>query len=117
VGEHLLWFRRFAEGISPVVQLNEEAEPDGALLAKRLLTSASAWLPLIEGFSNDQLTGHLNYTTMRGTQASLPFVPTFMHVFNHATHHRGQITAALTMLGLPCPELDMVYFLQQQEMP
>jgi uncharacterized damage-inducible protein DinB len=116
VGEHLLWFRRFSEGISPVVQLNEEAEPDRALLAKRLLAGANAWSPLIESFDDDQLTSQLNYTTMRGAQASLPFVPTLMHVFNHATHHRGQITAALTMLGLPCPELDMVYFLQQQEM-
>ncbi len=36
------------------------------------------------------------------------------HVFNHGTHHRGQITAALTALGQPSPELDLVYFLQQQ---
>jgi uncharacterized damage-inducible protein DinB len=115
VGDHLLWFKRFAEGISPVVQLNSEVESDRALLVKRLLAGASAWLLLIEGFSDDQLTGQLSYTTMRGAQASLPFVPTLMHVFNHATHHRGQITAALTMLGQPCPELDMVYFLQAEQ--
>jgi uncharacterized damage-inducible protein DinB len=114
VGEHLLWFRRFSEGISPVVQLNSEVESDRAELARRLLAGASAWLPLIEGFDDDQLTGQLNYTTMRGTQASLPFVPTLMHVFNHATH-RGQMTAALTMLGHDCPELDMVYFLQTDQ--
>ena len=28
------------------------------------------------------------------------------------THHRGQITAALTALGQPGPELDWVYHLQ-----
>ena len=39
---------------------------------------------------------------------------TLDHVFNHGTHHRGQITAALTALGQPSPELDLVYFLQQQ---
>ncbi|MCX7255359.1 MAG: damage-inducible protein DinB [Polaromonas sp.] len=69
VGEHQLWFRRFDEGISPVVALDA---------------------------------------------ASLPFAATLAHVFNHGTHHRGQITAALTALGQPCPELDMVYFLQAQ---
>ena len=39
---------------------------------------------------------------------------TLAHVFNHGTHHRGQITAALTALGQPCPELDLVYFLQTE---
>jgi hypothetical protein len=34
-----------------------------------------------------------------------------------ATHHRGQITAALTHLGHDCPELDMVYFLQAEQAP
>src|SRR5437879_4857569 len=41
VGEHLLWFRRFAEvskeGVSPQVALNDEAEPDRARLAQRLI--------------------------------------------------------------------------------
>jgi uncharacterized damage-inducible protein DinB len=38
-------------------------------------------------------------------------------VFNHGTHHRGQITAALTALGQPCPVLDYVYFLQNPAQP
>ena len=32
----------------------------------------------------------------------------------HGTHPRGQITAALTALGQPCPELDLVWMLQAQ---
>lgn len=114
VGEHLLWYRRFTEGVSPVVQLNAQVEAEREQLAQRLLTGASAWLPWVQALTDEALNGSLSYTTMRGTPATLPFVPTLMHVFNHATHHRGQITAALTMLGYPSPELDMVYFLQQE---
>jgi len=35
-------------------------------------------------------------------------------VFNHGTHHRGQISAALTALGHPSPELDMVIMLREE---
>ncbi len=115
VGEHLLWYRRFAEGVSPIVQLNAEIESDRDQLTARLLAGAALWQPLIERIDDTQFAGKLNYTTMRGTAASLPYVPTLMHVFNHATHHRGQITAALTMLHKPCPEIDLVYFLQTEQ--
>ena len=46
----------------------------------------------------------------RGDPFSLSFSGSVAHRFSHATHHRRQITAALTEIGQPCPELDMVYF-------
>ena len=117
VAEHLLWFVRFAEGRSPTVALNAEVEPDRARLDARLREGAARWAPLIASFSPGRWDGTLDYTTMRGTAASLPFAATLAHVFNHGTHHRGQITAALTALGQPSPELDLVYFLQNPSQP
>ncbi len=117
VGEHLLWFVRFAEGRSPTVALDAEVEPDRARLDARLREGAARWAPLIASFKPDRWSGTLDYTTMRGTAASLPFAATLAHVFNHGTHHRGQITAALTALGQPSPELDLVYFLQNPSQP
>lgn len=114
VGEHQLWFRRFAEGASPVVALDADLVPDRQALAAQLLAGARHWEPLIASLPPKRFDGLLNYTTLRGQPASLPFAATLGHVFNHGTHHRGQITAALTALGQPCPELDMVYFLQAQ---
>ncbi|WOP15151.1 DinB family protein [Ottowia sp. SB7-C50] len=114
VGEQLLWFRRFAEGVSPRLALDDEAEPDRARVAERLLQGAARWQPLVESWPAERFDDVLRYTTTRGQPATLPFAATLTHVFNHSTHHRGQITAALTQLGQPCPELDLVYMLQQE---
>ena len=112
VGEHHLWFVRFAEGISPQVTLDAEMEPDRERLGARLREGCARWAPLIASQPAQRWSSVFEYTTMRGQAVSLPFAATLGHVFNHSTHHRGQITAALTALGHACPELDYVYFLQ-----
>ncbi|MFN4117629.1 DinB family protein [Acidovorax sp.] len=117
VGEHLLWFVRFSEGSSPRLALDAEAEPDRDALARRLREGAARWEPLIASWPAARWDGTLHYTTTNGEAASLPFAATLAHVFNHGTHHRGQITAALTALGQPCPVLDFVYYLRDPSKP
>jgi uncharacterized damage-inducible protein DinB len=114
VGEHMLWFRRFAEGVSPKVALDMEAEPDRERLSGALKSGAAHWAPLIASWPAERFDGRLDYTTMKGVPVSLPFGSTLAHVFNHGTHHRGQITAALTALGHPAPELDLAYLLHEE---
>jgi uncharacterized damage-inducible protein DinB len=114
VGEHLIWYPRFAKGTSPKLTLDMEAEPIRERLAQALKGGAANWQPLMESWPAERFEGKLSYTTTRGQNVSLPFAATLAHVFNHGTHHRGQITAALTMLGQPCPELDLVKMLQEE---
>ena len=114
VGEHMLWYPRFAKGGSPKVALNAEVEPDRDRLGQALKGGAANWLLLIESWSAERFDGELTYTNMRGEAMRLPFAATLAHVFNHGTHHRGQITAALTALGHAAPELDLVYLLQEE---
>jgi uncharacterized damage-inducible protein DinB len=114
VGEHLLWYPRFAKGVSPKVELDMEAEPVRERLGQALKGGAANWQPLIASWPAERFEGKLSYTTMRGQAVSLPFAATLAHVFNHGTHHRGQITAALTALGQASPVLDLVFMLQQE---
>ena len=66
---------------------------------------AEVWLnrPELRNAFNDGVIAEL-------TQA----FATLAHVFNHGTHHRGQVTAALTALRAPSPELDLVAMLQEE---
>jgi uncharacterized damage-inducible protein DinB len=114
VGEHLLWHRRFAEGVSPRMALDHEAEPDRALLRQRLHDGALAWLPLLEVWPESRLLGSFDYHRANGEPVTAPFAATLLHVFNHGTHHRGQISAALSMLGHRDVVLDLMYMLIEE---
>jgi uncharacterized damage-inducible protein DinB len=114
VAEQLLWFERFARGVSPKRALNEEVETDRVKLAADLLAGARAWEPLIASWEDARFDGTLDYVTTTGMPQSLPFAATLTHVFNHGTHHRGQITAAITAMGHACPEIDLVWMLQAE---
>ena len=94
--------------------MNAELETDRAVLREKLLDAVTRWRPLIEGWDASRFESMLDYTTTRGVPQRLPFAATLAHVFNHGTHHRGQITAALTAMGHACPELDMVWMLQAE---
>jgi uncharacterized damage-inducible protein DinB len=114
VAEHLLWFRRFVHGESPVVALNAEAEPDRARLRERLLEGAAAWGQWLDTLGPARLDGTLDYVTTEDKAVSMPFAPTLVHVFNHGTHHRGQASAGLTMLGQRAPVMDLLFMLRQE---
>jgi uncharacterized damage-inducible protein DinB len=113
VTEHELWQRRFAEGASPSLKLDAELEPDRARLRERLIDGAAAWQPLIESWPEDRFdeASVLEYTSTDGVARRLPFSAALAHVFNHGTHHRGQVTAAITAFGRACPELDLPWML------
>jgi uncharacterized damage-inducible protein DinB len=114
VAEHAVWFPRFAAGVSNQVALNTELEADRTRLRERLLGAVPRWLPLIGSLDAARFDATLDYTTTRGVPQSLPFAATLGHVFNHGTHHRGQITAAISAMGHPCPEIDLIRILQAE---
>ena len=116
VVEDRLWGPRFTTGASPVVALDAEIEADRSMLRDHLVEAVLSWLPLLEVWPEARLEETLSYRRMNGERVDLPFAPTLAHVFNHGTHHRGQISAALTRgLGQPPPELDLVYMLQAEQ--
>ncbi|MHA3080355.1 DinB family protein [Acinetobacter sp. ANC 5502] len=115
LGEHELWFSRFAKGYSPTLQLNTIVEDDRQVLIQTLQEKTLNWITFLNELDPLDLAGNLNYQTSTGQPKSLPYAATLVHVFNHGTHHRGQISAALTAMGYACPELDLVYMLVEEQ--
>ncbi len=115
VGEHELWFRRFTNQISATFALNAIIETNKNQLLKKLEIGSQAWIAFIDQLDTKKFNQSLTYKTSKGQKMCLPYAATLLHVFNHGTHHRGQITAALTCMGYSCPALDLVYMLVEEK--
>lgn len=114
LGEHSLWYARFKHGISPIVSLDTILHTEKQRLLNELVQKAQHWVEFVDGLDDTKLKGNLTYQRASGTPMSLPYAATLLHVFNHGTHHRGQVTAAMTALEYQCPELDLVYMLAER---
>jgi uncharacterized damage-inducible protein DinB len=108
------WYSRFADGVSLKMALNAELEPDREALAMALRTAVSRWGSWIATMDVKRFDGFLQYTKASGGQVTAPFASALGHVFNHGTHHRGQLSATLTALRYPVPEMDLIYMLQAE---
>ncbi len=50
----------------------------------------------------------LDYHNMRGEAQSRPLPEVLVHLFNHQTHHRGQLSTLLSQLGLDIGVTDLI---------
>lgn len=115
VAERGLWFERFAHGVSPRRKLDEEVHADRGALDAALRQAVRAWLPVIAAWPDSRFEQPLSYTSTEGVTRAVPFAPTLSHVFNHGTHHRGQISAAISAMGHAAPELDLLFLVLAEQ--
>jgi uncharacterized damage-inducible protein DinB len=63
--------------------------------------------------TGDALDRSLNYINRKGEPRSFPLWRQMLHVVNHSTYHRGQITTMLRQLGAKPATTDLVVFYDQ----
>ena len=106
VGDHI-WMARFEGGQAPSTDLDAILYDDfDALHAARIAEDAR-----IEAYTDkltdDFLDSTIAYVNNEGHEFNDPVTVLLAHLFNHQTHHRGQVTAMLTQTEVPSPVLDM----------
>jgi uncharacterized damage-inducible protein DinB len=65
----------------------------------------------VEGLDDRRIAGTIKFRRVSSPeQFEQQLAPALAHLFNHQTHHRGQVHALLTGLLGQAPELDLLYF-------
>lgn len=78
------------------------------LRLERLLTDESL-SRLVAGFTAAELHRMVSYTRISGGEAkALPLPVVMTHLFNHQIHHRGQLTALFSQLGVDYGVTDLI---------
>ena len=62
------------------------------------------------GLNDDAVHADLTYQDMRGREWTQPVWKLLLHVVNHASHHRGQVSGFLRTMGRVPAVLDLVAF-------
>ena len=65
---------------------------------------------IVESIEPSRLDAPLDYTNFRGERHRTPLRLVLAHLFNHQTHHRGQVHDMLSQTTVPPPELDLILF-------
>jgi len=70
---------------------------------------------LVASLPAARLDDALVYTNTRGQPFSTPLRLVLGHLFNHQTHHRGQVHDMLSQTAVPPPELDLIFFVRVED--
>jgi uncharacterized damage-inducible protein DinB len=106
-----VWHGRLVQQPFAIESLRDTVEADRHALRARLLARPAVWIDYLAGLDDATLAGIAEFRKIDGSPAALPRASCLLHVFNHGTHHRGQISAVLTRVGAAAPEMDLPYFL------
>ena len=107
-----VWFGRVT-GVPFVVDaLDTELEGERIALANALDEQSARWATWLSSEDDHTLARTLTYSNLAGATFDNPLVHVLLHVFNHGTHHRGQVSAALSRAGHATPVMDLIFYLR-----
>lgn len=105
-----IWMSRFGVGTAPDVTLADSADmhPTHATWSAERFRMDGRITLWAERLRAVDLAGRMRWHSgVLGREVSRPVGALMVHIFNHQTHHRGQIHAMLTAAGARAPETDL----------
>ena len=112
-GAEWIWLERF-QGHSPSALPNVSQFPDVQTLRETWLVNEERLLAFVAELSQSDLDRQLEYKTLKYGVYSNPLWQSMLHVVNHGTYHRGQVTTLLRQHGVQSILLDLMHFYRER---
>jgi uncharacterized damage-inducible protein DinB len=111
-GVEWLWLERF-QGRSPVAIPNNREFADITKLKASWFTFEHILLEFVRGLTQADLDRVMEYKTMKFGVYKNPLWQSMLHLVNHGTYHRGQVTTMLRQLGAQPILTDLMHFYRE----
>ena len=90
------------------------ADHDLAALQREWPALYDRWKRWAASLTDVSLNEPHTYKDMKGNLHRTPLWQICLHVVNHASHHRGQVSGFLRALGKTPPPLDLIYYYREK---
>jgi uncharacterized damage-inducible protein DinB len=106
-----MWLARLRGEALPPHGLDAVIFHDLATLREARVHEDAGLSAYVAGLTDEALAGEFRWTRMAdGAVVVQPLWAALAHVFNHQTHHRGQVHGLLSQAGADPPSLDLPVF-------
>ncbi len=111
-----LWLARIEDLPPPDLKLDDQPNADLASLTLARQEEDDRMVRLTDSYDDSGLDRVIHYRaiTMPGEIAT-PLYLCWLHLFNHQTHHRGQVHDQLSHTDVPPPSLDLMPYIRENE--
>ena len=106
-----LWMSRLSDWTPPGIGIPESVNlfPDWEVLKTERAASDAAFLRWADAATQADIDGDLTYANTSGVTNTRNRAVCLVQVFNHQTHHRGQVHAMLTAAGAKPEDTDVPF--------
>lgn len=107
-----MWLSRLAGAPKPDVVLAESASyrDDWSAMKEERAATDARLVAFADGLDEKALRGDLSWRSgVLQADVAKPRALVIAHVFNHQTHHRGQVHAMLTAAGARLQDTDLIF--------
>jgi uncharacterized damage-inducible protein DinB len=106
-----IWMHRI-EGKPPVKFITDD-DRNLEVLHREWPALLDVWKKWAAGLNDQSLAESASYKDLKGNPYTTPYWQIILHVVNHGTHHRGQVSGFLRALGQVPPPLDLMAYYRQ----
>jgi uncharacterized damage-inducible protein DinB len=109
-----IWWQRMKLA-DTIVRPGESPDITPAEVVAGLLKQSQTWNDWVQQASEPALVHEFKYYNTKREPFKNPVYQMLIHVFNHATYHRGQLIQGLRQLGKPrVPSTDFILFTRRK---